>query len=100
MMDYYGSFIKSKEQIYKEIVSYYAGYSSEYITKKIDLLYESKHLNEEISVSGWMVFISEEVIKIINNEIMIDTEKAKQRINNMYLLKDKLSTDIIYNISS
>ena len=98
MMDYYGSIIQSKEQIYKQIISRYPNYNIDYITQKIDSLYESKYLSEEISVSGWNVFIGPEVVKIINTEIKKDLELSKQRIKAVYLLKDKLSPDIIYNL--
>ena len=35
MMDYYGSIIQSKEQIYKDIISRYPKYTKEYISSKI-----------------------------------------------------------------
>jgi methionine synthase II (cobalamin-independent) len=98
MMDYYGSIIQSKEQIYKQIISHYPKYNVDYITQKLDSLYESGYLSEEISVSGWNVFIGPEVVKIINTEIKKDLELSKQRLKAVYLLKDELSPDIIYNL--
>ena len=80
MMDYYGSIIQSKEQIYKDIISRYPTHSKEYISSKLDYLYETEFINEEVSVSGWMVFVGPEIIKEINIMLETDLQKSKLRL--------------------
>ena len=80
MMDYYGSIIQSKEQIYKDIISRYPKYTKEYISSKIDHLYETEFISEEVSVSGWMVFVGPEVVSEVTTMIQQDIIKANRRL--------------------
>ena len=78
-MDYYGSIIQSKEQIYKDIISRYPNYTKDYISSKIDYLYETEFISEEVSVSGWMVFVGKDVeckIKLMIEEELKITKKV------------------------
>jgi hypothetical protein len=101
MMDYYGSIIQSKEQIYKDIISRYPTYTKDYISSKIDYLYETEFISEEVSVSGWMVFVGSEIIKEIYKMIDIDLQKSKQRLLLAQWLvpQEDISLDIIEEIS-
>ena len=101
MMDYYGSIIQSKEQIYKDIISRYPTYRSEYISSIIDSLYENGFINEEVSVSGWMVFVGPEIVKEINKKIDNDSQKADNRLllARCTIPRNDISLDIIEEIS-
>ena len=99
MLDYYGSFIKNKKEIYDELLSLYPDYNKQYITLKIDYLYDIEYINKEVSVSGWLIFVRSAVRNLIDSEITKDTAKAKLHLFTQYLLKDKLINDIIYKIS-
>ena len=101
MMDYYGSIIQSKEQIYKDIISRYPKYTKEYISSKIDHLYETEFISEEVSVSGWMVFVGPEIVKEINKIIEIDLQKSKLRllIAQCLVTRKDINLDIIEEIS-
>jgi hypothetical protein len=102
MMDYYGSFIKPKEEIYKETISVFTPlHGKEYITPILDSVYERKIIDEAVSVSGWLVFVSEIVFKEVQNKIHTDTERAKKRLLLAKCLEpvDELCPDIQERIS-
>jgi len=101
MMDYYGSIIQSKEQIYKDIISRYPKYTGDYISSKIDHLYETEFISEEVSVSGWMVFVGPEIVREINMMIETDLQKSKLRLLQAKCLvtRKDISLDIIEEIS-
>ena len=101
MMDYYGSIIQSKEQIYKDIISRYPKYTKEYISSKIDYLYETDFISEEVSVSGWMVFVGAEIVREINTMIETDLQKSEQRllIAKCLVPRKDINVDIIEEIS-
>lgn len=98
MLDYYGSFIKSKDEIYLEMISLYPTYNKEYITSKLDHLYKINYINKEVSVSGWMVFVKQSVKENIDILIQEDVEKAKLNLLTCTLLNNKINHDIIYKI--
>jgi len=101
MMDYYGSIIKTKDQIYRDIYSRYPNYKNEYIESKLDILYDTKFINNEVSVSGWMVFVGPEVVKSIDKMIQLDLEKSKLRLLLAICLlpREDISLDIIESVS-
>ena len=102
MMDYYGSFIKPKEDIYKETISVFPHHEERYITSILDSIYERKVIDEEVSVSGWLVFVGEIVYREILKTIHNDTERAKKRLLLAKCLEpvDELCPDILERISS
>jgi hypothetical protein len=72
MMDYYGSIIKSNEEIDKELIKSFRNRCHEsYMKKLIVDLRKQEILNKEYSVSGWNLFHGETIHYIIN--IHIDT---------------------------
>ena len=80
MLDYYGSFIKDKESIYTEIKSVFSTFRSSYINAILDEMYSSNYLTDEISVSGWMVFIKPSLILKIKKKIDVDTLTAEYKL--------------------
>ena len=80
MMDYYGSIIQSKEDIYKDITSRFSKYDKDYIKSKIDTLYETHFINEQVSLSGWLVFVGPEVVSEVITMIQQDIIKANRRL--------------------
>ena len=80
MLDYYGSIMKEKSSIYSEITDRFSDYKSSYIKGILDDMYSSKYLNDEISISGWMIFIQKDVVLKIKERIKEDTKRAEYRL--------------------
>ena len=89
------NFIKPKEQIYKEIISYFKKYNELFIKKQLDFLYNSKFLTNDISIPGWSIFVSKYVIQKIQKEINNEKIKSYRRLYLFKLLNDKCEIDII-----
>jgi len=85
MLDY-GSFIKDKVSIYTEINSIFSNYNSIYINKLLDEIYSSKYLNDDISVSGWSVFIKHDIVIKIKIRIKEDLKTAEHKLLTVKLL--------------
>ena len=94
-MDDYTNFIKPKEKIYKEIISYFKNYNELFIKKQLDFLYNSKFLTNDISIPGWSIFVSKYVIQKIEKEINNEKIKSYRRLYLFKLLNDKCEIDII-----
>lgn len=108
-MDYYGSIIQTKDQIYKEIRSRYSEHNADYIDSKLDRLYETNFISEEVSVSGWSVFVGPEVVRQLDELLEEDLKHARQRLNVARCLLPAIDTpsdtvelplDIIEHIAS
>ena len=101
MMDYYGSVLQSKDQIYNDIRIHYSEHHADYIDSKLDILYEHNFINEEVSVSGWMVFVAQEVIRKIGTMLVEDLQCAKQRLRltTCLIQNDALPLDIVEHIA-
>ena len=80
MLDYYGSILQQKKEIYSEIISRFSDYNDSYITSKLDSLYDSNFINNEVSKSGWMVFVGPEVVKKINESIHNDLQASRRKL--------------------
>ena len=80
MLDYYGSILQQKKEIYSEIISRFSDYNESYITSKLDTLYDSNFINDEVSKSGWMVFVGPEVVKKINESIHTDLQVSQRKL--------------------
>ena len=80
MLDYFGSILKQKHEIYNEMKSRFSSYNPDYITSKLNELYDSNYINEEISVSGWHCFVGEDVCSQINKSIQRDIQTCQQRL--------------------
>lgn len=94
-MNDYTDFIKPKEQIYKEIISYFKNYNKSFIKKQLDFLYNSKFLTNDISIPGWSIFVSKHVIQKIEKKIENEKIKSYRRLYLFKLLNDKCQIDII-----
>ena len=101
MMDYYGSITQSKENVYKEMLSRYPSYRETYISSILDHLYDTEYISEEMSVSGWQVFIGPEVCQKINEQIQYDLDISEKRLLLARCLdpRDDCCPDIIESIS-
>ena len=80
MLDYYSSFTKSKDEIYREIISRFPSYNDSYIRSMIDHLYETDYITEEISITGWEIFIGHEVESKIKEILQNDLHKSKLKL--------------------
>jgi len=89
------NFIKPKEQIYKEIISYFKNYNKLYIKNQLDFLYNTKFLTNDISIPGWSIFVSKYVIQRIQKEIENEKIKSYRRLYLFKLLNNKCEIDII-----
>ena len=82
MLDYYGSILKSKGDIDKELIQKFREKCNEsYLRKIISDLRKDEILLNEYSVSGWMVFhgktIHDIISKTINYQKLINEKKLK-----------------------
>lgn len=94
-MNHFTDFIKPKEQIYKEIISYFKNYNKLYIKNQLDFLYNTKFLTNDISIPGWSIFVSKYVIQRIQKEIENEKIKSYRRLYLFKLLNNKCEIDII-----
>ena len=82
MMDYYGSIIKSEQEIDRELIQKFRDRCYEsYMKQIISDLRKENILHKEYSVSGWLTFHGKTVcdnIRIkINNELNISEKRLK-----------------------
>ena len=100
MLDYYSSFIKPKDEIYRETISRFPTYPESYIRSKIDYLYKTEYI-KDTSVSGWLVFVGPSVVENINMLLAKDVETSKKRLllAKCITIRDDISLDIVENIS-
>ena len=100
MLDYYSSFIKPKDEIYRETLSRFPTYPEPYIRSKLDYLYETEYI-KDTSVSGWLVFVGPSVIEQIDILLAKDVETSKKRLllAKCLTIRDDISLDIIESIS-
>jgi hypothetical protein len=85
-------FIKTKEEIYQEVIYVFKRYNETYIKHLIDKMYELNYLTNSISKPGWTVFIAISVNWKIKNYIKHDTYIAQKRLSFIKILNN----DIIY----
>jgi len=97
------TFIKSKEEVYMETISYFTPQHTEsYISSIVDTIYEDGLIDEEVSAPGWAVFVGEILFRDILKKIHLDTERAKKRLILAKCLApiDELCIDLQEEISS
>ena len=101
MLDYYSSFIKPKDEIYRETISRYPIYPEPYIRSKLDYLYETGFISI-VSVSGWMVFVGPSVVEQLDILLAHDVETSKLRLllAKCLVKRDDISLDVIEKIST
>ena len=89
-------YLLSKDQIYRELISYFLDHNESYIRRIIDQLYETNIIPIDISIGAWTEYIRDFTYNTIKNIIHKDTQLAYQRLHITYLLQDQeLSFDII-----
>jgi hypothetical protein len=85
MLDYYGSIIKSEEEIDKELIQSFRDRCYEsYMKKIISDLRSEEVLQKEYSFSGWMVFHGKTIHEIIEKTINYQKQKSEKRIKFLY----------------
>jgi len=85
MMDYYGSIVKSKHDIDKELIHKFRDRCYEsYITKIISDLRKEEVLQKEYSVSGWNVFHGKTILNIIEIQLNYKQQKNETKIKFLY----------------
>ena len=88
MLDYYGSVIKSEQEIDNELIQKFRDRCYESHMKKIisDLRKENI-LNKEYSVAGWLTFHGKTVCDTIDEKIK--KLKSEQRLKFLYIYNQK-----------
>jgi hypothetical protein len=85
MLDYYGSIIKSEEEIDKELIHSFRDRCYEsYMKKIISDLRSEEVLQKEYSFSGWMVFHGKTIHEIIEKTINYQKQKSEKKIKFLY----------------
>ena len=85
MLDYYGSIVKSEDDINSEIIQCFRDRCYEsYMKKMINNLRKEEVLQKEYSVSGWMVFHRKTILDMINIQLNHGLQKANKRIKFVY----------------
>lgn len=85
MLDYYGSIIKSEQEIDRELIQKFKDRCYESHMKKIIYnLRKEEVLQKEYSYSGWMVFHGKTIHEIIEKTINYQKQKSEKRIKFLY----------------
>ena len=85
MLDYYGSIIKSKEEIDHEIIQSFKSKCNEsYLKNIIYYLRKDNTLINEYSVSGWFVFYRKTIHNIITIQINHQKQQNYQKLKFTY----------------
>ena len=85
MMDYYGSVIKSGQEIDRELIQRFQDHCHEsYMKKIICELRRENILSKEYSVSGWLTFHGKTVCDIIENKIIVQKDKNNLKLKFTY----------------
>ena len=93
MLDYYGSIIKSEQEIDRELIQKFRDRCYEsYMKKIISDLRKENILHEEYSYSGWLTFHGKTIWDIIENNIIVQIDKNKQKLKFTYCF-NKLFND-------
>ena len=94
MLDYYGSIIKSKEEINQELIRFFQSKCNEsYLKNMIYYLRKDNSLMNEYSVSGWLVFHQRTIHNIITIQINHQKQKNYQKLKFTYCF-NQLFNDI------
>ena len=85
MLDYYGSIVKSSEEIDRELIQKFRRdcYES-YMRKIISDLRREESLMKEYSVSGWMVFHNKTICGVIRNRLNNELNISEKRLKFLY----------------
>lgn len=92
-MDYYGSVIKSEQEIDNELIQKFRDRCYEsYMKKIISDLRKENILSKEYSYSGWMVFHGKPICDIVKNKLIFQKDKNNQKLKFTYCF-NKLFND-------
>ena len=95
MLDYYGSIMKSDEEIDVELISRFREYNENYIERIINDLRRESILTSGHSVSGWMVFVGKYTVDKMKKIISDQTRLNKQKLEFMkYVVDNNINNDI------
>ena len=83
MLDYFGSVMKSDEEIDTELISRFRDYNETYIESIINELRLKRILTSGHSVSGWMAFVGKYTVNKIKSIIAEQTRLNKQKLEFM-----------------
>ena len=85
MLDYYGSIIKSEEEVDKELIQGFRNKCHEsFIRNIIQDLRRENILFSEYSVSGWGVFHCKKIYSTILDRIIAKLEQNQRKLNFVY----------------
>jgi len=94
MLDYYGSIIMGSDEVDSRLIeSFKHRCHEDYLLKMIKGLREEGVLSSEYSVSGWMVFGSGQIHKILTIELNYLHQKGERKVAFLYCF-NKLYDDI------
>ena len=83
MLDYFGSIMKSEEDIDTELIQYFNRYNENHILKIINDLRQIGTLTTNNSISGWNIFVRNYIINEIKLILDKETLLAQQRLEFM-----------------
>ena len=85
MLDYYGSVIKSEQEIDRELFQKFKDRCHEaYMKTIISDLRKENILHKEYSVSGWNVFHGKTILDIIKNKMIVQEYKNNKKLKFTY----------------
>lgn len=85
MLDYYGSIIKSEEDVDSELIHRFRSKCYEsYIRTIISDLRKEGVLQKEYSVSGWNVFGARLIYEIFEKQLAYQKQKSEKKIKFLY----------------
>lgn len=95
MLDYFGSVIKSDDEITNDLISHFRDYNQNYIEKIINDLRREQILTSGHSVSGWMIFVGKYTVDKMKKIISDQTRLNFQKLQFMkYAKKNNIDNDV------
>ena len=96
MLDYYGSITKSSKEVDSELLSIFKNHNQSYITSIISKLRNDNIIQNNYSISGWMVFHKSTIIDHMTEYIQNDTIIAQKKLLlARYCIENDVSFDMI-----
>lgn len=97
MLDYYGSIIMDENEIISRIIDSYQGknYKKEHLETIISNYMDENKISRECSVSGWMVFLGKDYIKMVEEKYLSDLDDAEKKLAFTKIVDCRLGPDYI-----
>lgn len=97
MLDYYGSIIMDENEIISKIIHSYQGknYNKEHLEKIISNYMNENKISRECSVSGWMVFLGKDYIKMVEEKYLSNLSDAEKKLAFTKIIDCKLGPDYV-----